>query len=125
MKKFLCLILACITVFSLTACGKKIVVDKKPHVEPFDMVYDKTEIIALDELYEYCGFEYELVDLVDYISVNYNGTDVFNIVCEEENTDYANELAFALEEAEVKYTINGEQPYEDEQEEESPTDIAE
>ena len=89
------------------------------------MEYDETEIIALDESYEYCGSEYELFDLLDYISGNYDGISVFNIVCKEKNMHNAESLALSLEESEIKYTINGTNPNEDVSEEETPIDIAE
>ena len=125
MKKFLCIIMALGMIFSLAACGKKIVVNKKPHVEPGDMVYDTSEIIVNEETFSYCGIEYELADLVETLLMDYNSEDTLNIVCKEAYTESANSLAISLEEMGFAYTINGVSPEENTLEEETPDIIAE
>ena len=125
MKKFLCIIMALVMIFSLAACGKKIVVNKKPHVEPGDMVYDPSEIIVNEETFSYCGVEYEIADLAETLLMDYNSEDAINIVCKEAYTDSANNLALSLEEMGFAYTINGVSPEENTSEEETSTVVAE
>ena len=117
--------MALVMIFSFAACGKKIVVNKKPHVEPGDMVYDTSEIIVNEETFSYCGVEYELADLAETLLMDYNSADAINIVCKEAYTDSANNLALSLEEMGFTYTINGVSPKENTSEEETSTVVAE
>ncbi len=125
MKKLLCIITAFAMIFSFAACGKKIVVNKKPHVETSDINYDETEVTVMEEGYLYCGMEYELADVVDILSFNYSDGLVYNIVCDEEYQSYADNLTSSLDEFDIKYTINGEAPDEEVLEDESSDIITE
>ncbi len=125
MKRILCIVMAFVMLFCLAACGEKIVVNKKPHVEVSDMVYDETEIIVEEEFYQYCGTEYELIDLITRISLDYNSDVTFDIICEKSYEDRADQLSASLTELEIKHTINGEDPNENVSEDKTPTIITE
>lgn len=111
-------------IFSFAACGKKIVVNKKPHVEASDIEYDESEIVVEDGYYYHCGSEYEIADLMEYLTEFYPADTVWNIVFEKDHTTAADELASLFAENGMEYTLNGEE-LEEETESETPEIITE